>query len=601
MAPTLGDAVEKLEQIRKATRKFAKEPTDENLNKVKELGEEYGLLSLTSVRKGLRALSTYDIGEMDDDLDAEEIAGQIEEDAVNVFEGGASGFDKGDLAKFSELVKALCDDGKAKDRKDNDYLVNKMFKAFRAEANLQSQISHLTLMVTAMNSMKDSKFLTNGTVYAVFEGKLRVTTLVESRIHGMGDDAVDPMLDDMNVESSRPLGSGAVNTVHEVTYKNGEKYVFKPEAEGRMALENLTLSYGLHNLQMVAHLNIASQRTANMPGLDDVMTKTPVGSHKGAFGIFMEKVPGEEANVWKHGANADKFPEGQISPKKIRELSDGEYAKVIGGIMRKANRLEWFDMITGQGDRHNHNYMLSVGKDGSVVLKGIDNDACFPSYRTGIRTFSLNKDMADSFIMSLRKVAAQLYPGEALRIKEVANELAKDPSITVKNGIMTVDTTKAKSKLIGVALKDSLGVHSLALPECIDEELYNKLMELDGSDDKFKEFLKGMTSQLPKSAADSAVGRLKEAIAHAKALKDKGMVISENDWTDKGVQRKIAGKVPPNGRANDFVRLPKVRPTDPDFNLNGEKLTSSTAEHVSNGYFRRDLMRALAKPGWFEE
>ncbi len=367
-----------------------------------------------------------------------------------------------------------------------------------------------------------------------------------------------------------------------------------------MALENLTLSKGMKELQMVAHLNIVSQKTADMLGLGDVMTKTTVGSHKGAFGIFMEKVPGEEANFWKNSANWDKFPEGQLSPQKIRELPDGDYAKAVGGLMRKANRLEWFDMITGQGDRHNHNYMLSVGEGGSVVLKGIDNDACFPAYRTGIRTFTLNKEMSESFVMALRRVATELYPGDTTRIADFANELAKDPSITVRNGTVTVDTSKAKSKLIGVALKYSLGVHMLALPDCIDEDLYSKLMELDGSDDKFKAFVKDMTAYLPKSAADAAANRLKEAIAHAKTLK-KEMVISENAWNDHDVQRKIAGKVPLSGHKNDFERLPKIRPGDPDFNLAGEKSVSSTAEHVSNGYFRRDLMRAVAKPGWFEE
>lgn len=599
-APTIANAVEKLEQIRKATKKFAKEPTDENLDLVKQLGEEYEKIPLAKIAEDLKTLARYDDGGLDDDLDAEGIADQIEEEAEDMLEGEAHGFDRDDLVKFASLVKNLCDDVKVKGRNENDYLLNKMYKAFRVEANLRTQIAHLVLMSASAEKMDDSKFLTHGSVYAAFEGRFRVTTLVESRIHGLGDDAVDPMLDDMNAESSRPLGSGSVNTVYEVTYKNGEKYVFKPEAEGRMALENLTLSKGLLELQMVAHLNIASQKTADILGLGDVMTKTTVGSHKGAFGIFMEKVPGEEANFWKNRANWDKFPEGQRSPQKIRELPDADYAKVVGGLMRKANRLEWFDMITGQGDRHNHNYMLSVGEGGSVVLKGIDNDACFPAYRTGIRTFELDKEMSESFFGALRIVATNLYPGDSTRIADLANELAKDPSITVKDGTVTVDTSKAKSKLIGVALKNSLGVHMLALPDCIDKELYDKLMELDGSEDKFKAAVRNMTAHLPKAAAKAATGRLKEAIAHAKALKEKGMVISENAWTDHDVQRKIAGKVPKSGHKDDFERLPKVRPGDPDFNLAGEKSVSSTAEHVSNGYFRRDLMRAVARPGWFE-
>ena len=42
-------------------------------------------------------------------------------------------------------------------------------------------------------------------------------------------------------------------------------------------------------------------------------------------------------------------------------------------------------------------------------------------------------------------------------------------------------------------------------------------------------------------------------------------------------------------------------PDDPDFDPESEKLIAKFADTMRNGYFRRDLMRAVAKPGWFEE
>ena len=49
-----------------------------------------------------------------------------------------------------------------------------------------------------------------------------------------------------------------------------------------------------------------------------------------------------------------------------------QYAKVVGGLMRSANRLEWFDLLTGQGDRHGKNYMVDVSEDGTVSRMRID-------------------------------------------------------------------------------------------------------------------------------------------------------------------------------------------------------------------------------------
>ena len=80
-----------------------------------------------------------------------------------------------------------------------------------------------------------SKFLTNKTLAAVFEGRAAVTTVVETRLAGLPDEDADPALDSANAVSSKPLGSGQVNTVYQIGYKDGSTYIFKPEAPGRRA------------------------------------------------------------------------------------------------------------------------------------------------------------------------------------------------------------------------------------------------------------------------------------------------------------------------------------------------------------------------------
>ena len=83
---------------------------------------------------------------------------------------------------------------------------------------------------------------------------------------------------------------------------------------------------------------------------------------------------------------------------KRKALADDDYAKVVGGLMRQTSRLEWFDLITGQGDRHGGNYFVEVDpRDFTVTLKGIDNDASFPAYRKGLRTFALDENTSTQF------------------------------------------------------------------------------------------------------------------------------------------------------------------------------------------------------------
>ena len=457
--------------------------------------------------------------------------------------------------------------------------------AYGGLKGVATQTVHLAAMRKTVDDRADAQFLTGKTLDAAFEGRLAVTTLVETRLNGLSDEDADPALDDSNAVSSRALGSGAVNTVYEVRYKDGSTYIFKPEAPGRQALVSLMLSKGAYqdNL-LVAQLNMATQRTADAFGLGDVMTKTSVGAHGGQFGLFMEKAPGVEAELF--GKRIQPAP-GRLTAGQIRDLDDAQYAKVVGGLMRKANRLEWFDLITGQGDRHGKNYLVEVGKDGSVSLKGIDNDACFGKFMIGPGLFRLQGKHATDFKTLLKDANLVYDPGK----KAGTSRFDTDPSIKQsEDGTILVDVSKIKSRELFHCLAKATGCHSLRLPDHIDKELYDKLVAMESGKAR-EDYIADLRARLSEDQVQVAIQRLDGAIKHAKALNDKGCVVSTADWERRDVQRKVAGRpprpVPPYvGTKKGYVEYAK-------------ETQKSIRRTVC--LFRRDLLGAIAKPGWFEE
>ena len=610
IAPSSVTATGIRERLQKAARAFAETRDEARLQEMKELAAEFAETDLREIVAEIKALGKFAYnpdGKLLDDVGLAkkflEAAGKIDRETKEACMGP-------DLADFVSLVKEIGKDRKAKHARQSDFLINQLGSVFAPAKGLASQVFHLELMAKSAKGMDDSKVLTSGAVRAAFEGNLRFTTLVESRLRGIADGDVDPMLDDINVESSKTLGSGNVNTVCEVTYKNGGKYVFKPESEGRMAFEELYLAKGIEKAQMVAGLNMASQKTAEALGLDDVVVKTSVGSHNGSFGIFMEKAQGSDADGWRLHYKAGTFPKGPFSPSQVKKLPDEDYAKVVGGLMRKANRLEWFDLITGQGDRHGGNYFVEVdGKDFSVSLKGIDNDASFPAYRKGLRTFAFDENTSDLFESKLFNIALKLYPGDRNLATSVKEELLQDPGVSVDedDGTITIDTTKAKSPLIAVALRNTIGVQNVALPDYIDKDVFDHLMSLEKPGDKRDKYIADLKAHLSEDAVDAAVARLDEAIAHAKALEKKGHVVSEAAWSERDVQSQVAGKIRSldrgaDGKVPKIKKLQKVSENDPDFSQTKETLEMAASyQYISDGYFTRDFVRAIAKPGWFDE
>ena len=457
--------------------------------------------------------------------------------------------------------------------------------AYGGLKGVATQTVHLAAMRKTVDDRADAQFLTGKTLDAAFEGRLAVTTLVETRLNGLPDDDADPALDDSNADSSKALGSGAVNTVYEVRFKDGSTYIFKPEAPGRQALASLQLSKGAYqDNQLVAQLNMATQRTADAFGLGDVMTKTSVGAHGGQFGLFMEKAPGVEAELF--GKRLKPAPD-RLTAGQIRDLDDVQYAKVVGGLMRKANRLEWFDLITGQGDRHGKNYLVEVGKDGSVSLKGIDNDACFGKFMIGPGLFRLQGKHANDFKTLLKNANLVYDPGK----KAGTSRFDTDPGIKQnEDGTILVDVSKIKSWELFHCLAKATGCHSLRLPDHIDEELYDKLVAMESGKAR-EDYIADLRARLSEDQVQVAIQRLDGAIKHAKALNDKGCVVSTADWERRDVQRKVAGRPP--------RPVPPYAGTNKGFAQYAKETQKSIRRTVC--LFRRDLLGAIAKPGWFEE
>ena len=450
---------------------------------------------------------------------------------------------------------------------------------------IETQTKHLAEMRRIVDERDASQFLTSKTLEAAFEGRIAVTTLVETRLNGLPDEDADPALDGANAVSSKVLGSGAANTVYQVGFKDGSTYIFKPEAPGRQGISTLQLSKGSYQDQLlVAQLNMAAQRTADAFGLGDVMTKTSVGAHGGRFGIFMEKAPGVEAA--KFGQIIKTAP-GHLTPAQIRNLDDAQYAKVVGGLMRKANRLEWFDLLTGQGDRHGNNYLVGVNADGSISLKGIDNDACFGKFLIGPGLFRLEGKHAETFKTQLDNVKKVFDPDA----DEGYSRFDADPGVTpCEDGSILVDITKIKSRELFHCLAKATGSHAVRLPDHIDKELYDRLVAMESGKAR-EDYIAALRARLSEDQVEVAIQRLDGAIKHAKALNEKKCVVSTADWEKRDVQRKVAGPPP--------KPLPPYKGTSKSFAQFAEKAQKTIRRTVC--LFRRDLLKAIAKPGWFEE
>lgn len=581
VAPALTKAVTMRTQLKALSVKFADEPTVENRNNlvdayckyVEHCKRNYSKIQADVqqlVKAGADDDTTHALGRLFREQIMQGNAGRIDGDIMPYF-----------IQAVEELAIRHFQAGRPNSAEKSP--ANELLNVFDRTAGLGSQVVHLCEMAANIEEMKLNEFVTTSSVRMAFEGKFATSSLVEARIHGMSDADLDPMMDDSRLAGSRKLGSGNANTVFEVTYNGGKQFVFKPETAGRLGIHTLKLGRRGYASQMqVSQINLAVQKTADTLGLGNVMVKTTVGSHQGVYGLFMEKAPGVSANDFaKYPGQA---PADGLSLNDVLRLPPEQYEKVIGQLMHQLNRLQWFDAITGQCDRHAGNYFIHIGKDLKVTVKAIDNDMSFADYRIGLKTYRLTGDYAESFLRRVGDAQTKIFP------QGVTPNLLPDPGVTVKDEEIIVDATKFESPELHYCLNKSIGLHDCALPGVIDQELYDKLMALKGGEAR-EAHLEQLRSRLSDEALDAAVKRLDDAIAHAEKLHSEGKVLTTEDFGKRDVQKKILNN-------NSGIKLPERNHAAPLDTPEAKEATKQFRKH-SCDLFSRDLVRTIAKKGWF--
>ena len=504
-------------------------------------------------------------------------------------------------AKLKEEIAELRKN-EARQMSDADW--NEFEDEFGSAGATYTQEARFKVMVDRVHDeLSAEQFLTTTTTLSLLEGKVGLASLVEARIHGMSDDDVDPMFDDSRFVESMPLGSGKANRVHLLTYEGGVKCVFKPEGIGRQGIASLNLAKDYRNDQQVADLNLATQTAADYLGLKDIVAKTSVGMHDGQYGIFMSVAPGTTCSGFAKG----KVGGERLKPADIKNLPAEQYRLVVGRLMHELNRLQWLDIVTGQGDRHSGNYMVAVGGDLSVTVTAIDNDMCYPGYRIGMATYRLDERGVKEFRKQCENIVKQYPeahreaarkrlledPGVMLYSEEKKSGDANAPVEKVEKGV--IDLSKIKAQELHLAAQKTIGHHVSALPEFIDRDLYDRLMSLKDKNGGARYFYtEDLEKRLPAKAVEAAQNRLDEAIAHAEKLMKEGRVYEKDDFAKLDVQKELLAH-DLNVPANPIEKIGDEKTGE--FQL-ADKLVVKEARYQVKSIFGHDLLPVLDRGEW---
>lgn len=410
---------------------------------------------------------------------------------------------------------------------------------------VKAQFKELVASSELMKNGGEDAGLATSDVRRIMLGEAGLSNVIEARARGFKPGDVDPDTEEQNIVGSKTLGSGAAGKTYLLTTKSGGEFVFKPELDSRIGLDNLALGDGnaYVEAQKTASLNLATQDAAKAFGCADLVVKYSVGSHDGQFGIFMEKAKGFTGSDFsdKKKASGDGIaPADSYNTVSLVQ----ERINIQGEIARKLNRLRWLDLITGQGDRHWNNYFVHIDKNTlEVTVKGIDNDASFSSRQIGLQKYALDIETAAKFDMVLKDVCDKIHGGAGRR--EYTARVSKDPSIARNgDGTLTIDLALARSPEVKMAIVKALGLQTIALPEEIDEDFYTTLMEMAKDPSKKQAYLNSIAPRISPDALKAAENRLNEAIAHAEKLEKKGKVYGVAQWQNlrshmSGIKSKV--------------------------------------------------------------
>ena len=140
-------------------------------------------------------------------------------------------------------------------------------------------------------------------------------------------------------------------------------------------------------------------------------------------------------------------------------------------------------------------------------------------------------------------------------------------------------------------------MHGMAMPEYIDEDMFNHLVALKkdntGTNQARKDFLDGLAKRLPPEAAAAAEKRLDEAIAWAEQLAEAKLVVSADKFRNPATQRILqsaVGIVTPRKLVAGQYDTEAAEP--PGSRVKQDAL--EIAQHQSQTLFKRDIFAAIS-------
>ncbi|MBP5791548.1 MAG: hypothetical protein J6W80_04750, partial [Kiritimatiellae bacterium] len=379
--------------------------------------------------------------------------------------------------------------------------------------------------------------VTQGDIRRMLLGEVGVSSVVEARARGYKAEDVNPMADDSNIVNSRTLGSGQSNTCYLLTTKSGEKFVFKPELESRIGLNVMPLGTGAYSgEQSGANLSIATADAAKMLGFEDMIVKYSVGTHNGQFGVFMEMAEGFTGHdlVVKDQQNSPDY--AAVSSLKAEIAHSNDQDKVKGKIAQQLNRLQWLDIIIGQGDRHWENYYINIDRTThDMKVKGIDNEVAFSEERIGVQKFRFSRRKASLLKRTLEHVYLAICKGDRELARAQFKKCWKNsPALKIdsENKEVTLDLSKIErtNRELAIAYSGLTGAQTISLQDAIDKTFYDKLIELDTTPKLKEDFFAKLAPRLSGRALEAARQSLDDAIQHAKRLVKNDMVFKDEDW-----------------------------------------------------------------------
>ena len=296
------------------------------------------------------------------------------------------------------------------------------------------------------------------------------------------------VLKESRIDQKKVLGSGGINTVMLIDYKEddenrAEQFAFKPEKEEITTHTDVLQAYGIDPKKpRFGKRNIASKKIADSAGLGKLIPSATFTTVDGKVGLAMQKAEGEAPikrdtvevpnpqdnpdlqEAYRARGRRDPDWKSKIPAKNARGMRygyDDQTGKFtveklrasefplkappaepeqVAAVQQQLINLQWLDSICGQTDRHAENYVIDTESDPPGIM-GIDNDFSFGKQRgteqKSQNTLGLPPIVDQATFDSLMKMVTN-WPEIA---KSLGDELDNDEIAATK---ARLDAVKAK-------------------------------------------------------------------------------------------------------------------------------------------------------------